>query len=263
MAPAGAVTSNTVAMLTAAGSGEVEDLLEQLHGPGALFVTELASRAALERPVMIDIRAAAAAVRPYAWLLGRIGEQGIALSAAGYLPPGVVAEALKALGWERDWVSARNREHLAIPVLELRHSARRLALVRIQRGTLLRTAAGARLARQPERLWWHIASRLPTARRDAERDAGLLLLLAVAGGATLGAESLNDLLRRGMTALGWQDGDTGCPPGEWEVFAAAHETWTCLRRLGVIPDQRHGDPPPRPTLAGMALARAALRTSPA
>lgn len=250
-------------MLTAVGSGEVDDLLEQLHGPGAQFVTELASRAALHRPVMIDTRAAAMAVRPYFWLLGRIGSHGIPLTSAGYLPPAVVGEAVRALGWEKDWISARNREHLTIPVLELRLSARRLGLVRIQRGVLLRTALGARLENEPERLWWHIASRLPDARRDAERDAGLLLLLAVASGIPLDIESMNDLLRRGMAALGWQDGRSGRPLDEWEAFAAARDTWTCLRRLGVIPDHRYGDPPVRPTLAGIALARAALRTSPA
>lgn len=237
----------------------VEGLLERLRGPDAAYFAALAMAASLHRPVLAEAGPVAAAVRSYAWLLERIGEEGIVLTAAGYLPPQVVSEAVAALGWAKDCPGAGNREHLTIPVLELRQSARRMALVRTHRGVLLRTAAGARLARDPVQLWWHVASRLPEGRNDAERDAGLLLLLAVASRTPLEANTAADLLRRGMAALGWHDARTKQPLDEWQAFEAGRGTWECLHRLGALRVPRAGEAPGPASPAGVALARAALR----
>jgi hypothetical protein len=171
-------------------------------GPAGLLA-ELVVAAELYRPVVIDSASAAAAVRPYSWLLGRIGDKGVELTPAGYLPPAMVTEAMTALGWQAGWAGAQRREHLCTPVLELRQSARRMRLVRTRRGVLLRTALGGRLRADPGRLWWHIAGCLPYARDGAGRDAGHLLLLAVAAAAALDPQAIRDLLRRGMAAPGW------------------------------------------------------------
>ncbi len=242
-------------------SDQVEGFLERLRGPDAYFIAGLVAAAALDRPVLLDAGPVAAAVRPYTWLLTRVGEEGIALTPAGYLPPQVVTEALTALGWEKDWVGAGNREHLTLPVLELRQSARRLSLVRTHRGVLMRTANGARLAGDPGKLWWHVASRLPEGRNDAERDAGLLLLLAVASKTPQDASTAADLLRRGMGALGWHDGRSRLPLDEWQAFEAGRGTWETLVRLGVLTEPRAGEVLVPPGPAGVALARAALRIS--
>lgn len=242
-------------------SDQVEGLLERLRGPDAGFVAGLIAAAALHRPVLADARLLARAVRPYAWLLGRIGDEGIALTPAGYLPPQVVTEAVTELGWGRECLGTQNREHLAVPVLELRQSARRMALVRTHRGVLLRTAAGTRLAHEPVRLWWHLAGRLPDARNDAERDAGLLLLLAVASRTPQDEHAAADLLRRGMAALGWHDARTTLPLDEWQALDAGRATWDCLLRLGAVSEPAAGGPPLPPGPAGVALARAALRLS--
>ncbi len=238
---------------------DVESLLDRLVGPDAALVADLAAAAMLERPVVIDSTSAAASVRPYSWLLGRIGEEGIRLTSAGYLPPAVVTEAITSLGWEDKWIGAHNRENQTLPVLELRHSARRLGLVRIYRRILLRTSLGTRLRGDPGGLWWHIASRLPEARNDAEHDAGVLLLLAVAAAAPVSNQATGDLLRRGMGALGWRDAETLGPLDEWQAFGAARETWDYLQRLSAIANPHFGQPPVRPGSAGVALARAALR----
>ncbi len=246
-------------MVTDQVPGDVQGVLDRLAGPGASFVTGLVAAAALDRPVIIDSASVMAAVWPYTWLLGRIGPGGIKLTSAGYLPPPVVAEAVSELGWEKDWPGAHNREHYTLPVLELRRSARRLGLVRTHRGVLLRTMLGTRLGQDPGQLWWYVASRLPEARGDAERDAGLLLLLAVASATPLDMQGTDELLRRGMTALGWRDAATKQGLEQWQAFEAARSTWECLRRLGAIPETQFGEPPSRPAAAGVALARAALR----
>lgn len=209
-------------------SDQVEGLLERLRGPDAGFVADLAAAAELHRPVLVDAGPVAAAVRPYSWLLARIGDDGIPLTTAGYLPPQVVTEAFTELGWQPDRAGAQHREHLAVPVLELRQSARRMALTRTHRGVLLRTATGTRLAHQPVLLWWHMASRLPDARTDAELDAGLLLLFAIASKTPQDHHTAADLLRRGMAALGWHDGRSGQPLDGWQAFEAARGTWECL-----------------------------------
>lgn len=241
-------------------SDETLGLLNRLNGsPDAGFVLDLVSQASLHVPVLIDTAAVADAVRPYGWLLHRIGGEGIALTSAGYLPPAVVLDTVTALGWEREWIGKHNREYHTLPVLELRESARRMGLVRKHRGRLLRTALGQRLAADPTTLWWHLASRLPEGRTDAEKDAGVLLLLAVAAGTPLNWQVKNDLLRRGMAALGWQVAGSGRPLEEWEAFEAARDTWTMLGRVGALPDATYrvelSPPPP----AGVAFARAALR----
>ncbi|MBO0776368.1 MAG: hypothetical protein J2P34_08625 [Actinobacteria bacterium] len=248
-------------MLLADPTDQLDGLLERLRGPDAGFIAGLVDAAALDRPVLVEAGPAAAAVRPYTWLLARVGETGIALTSAGYLPPAVVTEAVTELGWERDWIGAANREHLTLPVLELRHSARRMALVRTHRGVLLRTAAGARVARDPVRLWWHLADRLPDGRNDAERDAGLVLLLGVASKLPHSSRTAGDLLRRGMSALGWHEARSRLPLDEWQAFEAARSTWEVLQRLGVFRETTAGEAPVPPGPAGVALARAALRLS--
>lgn len=246
-------------MVTQPEFSEVQALVNRLSGPAASEMTDLIARAALHRPVMVDAAAASAAIRPYSWLLGRIGVSGIQLTKAGYLPPAVVTEAFAALGWNPQWIGAGGREHLSPPMLRLRQSARRMALVRTHRGVLFRTALGERLHRDPGRLWWHIAGRLPDARQAAERDAGLLLLLAVASATPLDAEVAHDRLRRGMAALGWKDTRTGQPLDAWQVLEAACNTWSCLHWLGAIPEPRRGRSPAPPRSAAVSLARAALR----
>jgi hypothetical protein len=246
-------------MVTDQVPGDVQGVLDRLAGPGASFVTGLVAAAALDRPVIIDSASVTAAVWPYTWLLGRIGPGGIRLTSAGYLPPTVVTEAVSELGWEKEWPGAHNREHHTLPVLELRLSARRMGLVRTHRGVLLRTMLGARLGQDPGQLWWYVASRLPEARSEAERDAGLLLLLAIASATPLDMPGTDELVRRGMTALGWRDAVTKQPLEKWQAFEAARNTWDCLRRLGAIPQTQVGAPPSRPSAASVALARAALR----
>ncbi len=239
-------------------SAGLDSVLTRVHGTFADELRRLVAAAVLERPVVVDVAAAAASVFPYTWLLRRLGPQGVRLTSAGYLPPAVVREAMRELGWSERWIGTHNREHSTLPVLELRDSARRFGLVRKYRGLLLPTARGAELTDDPVGLWWLLAGRMPDARDDAEEDAGWLLLLRVAAGEAFDHRGLDEFLRRGLTALGWRGRDGG-PLGEHVAFGRARETWTFLRRLQVLPSTSFRSAPVKAASAGVAFARASLR----
>jgi len=124
---------------------------------------------------------------------------------------------------------------------------------------LLSTKVGSGLRADPVGLWWHVADRLPDARTEAAADAGVLLLVAVASGTPLNSAKVNRLLRTGMASLGWRVGGTGAPLDQWQSFDAARDTWTALRRLGALAEEDQGGSPAPATVAGIQLARAALR----
>lgn len=163
-------------------SEHVVHVLDRLSGEDAVRFRGLVARAALDRPVAVEASEAAAVVRPHAWLLDRLGADGVRLTSAGHLPPAVVTEAMDALGGRERWFGAANQEYHTRPVLELRESARRFGLVRKHRGVLVPTKVGRSLDADPVGLWWHVADRLPDARSEADADAGLLLLIVVASG---------------------------------------------------------------------------------
>ena len=186
------------------------------------------------------------------WLLGRVGDA-IRLTQAGYLPPAVVKAAMQELGWLDGWYGAGNRE-ADTPVHKLRESARRFGLLRKNRGQLLVTKLGRRLAVDPVELWWHIASRLPDGPSEPQRQAGVLYLLTVAAGRPRDDE----LLATGMSILGWTlDGVQAVSP--ISAFSAARDTWWVFHRLRLVPEKaRWDDPEPTPTTQARTFARAAL-----
>ena len=75
-------------------------------------------------------------VRPYAWLIDRIGVDGLTLTKAGWMPPAVVLEGMTTLGWRDDWIGEANREDLTYPLRALRESAQQLRLIRKVKGRL-------------------------------------------------------------------------------------------------------------------------------
>jgi hypothetical protein len=193
-------------------------------------------------------------VEPYRWLLTAVAD-GVTLTQAGYLPPALVERAMSELDWESQWPGKHNREDLTVPILELRESAQRFGLVRKHKGRLLTTAAGRKVADDPLALWWYLADRLPHARSEPQRHAGVAFLLLVAAGRARDDALLADAL----AICGWVDRATGDGVGEIGAFSAARDTWALLHRLGVLPDKkRWDDPEPIPTESARRLARAAL-----
>jgi hypothetical protein len=238
----------------------LEDLLSSTRAPAARRQLRQLIGDALAEPPVIDAGMAARMVRPYSWLLDRVGPSGITLTAAGYLPPAHVAAAMTELNLGPEWIGAGNRESQTLPVLHLRESAVRMGLLRKHRGRLLVTSRGRTAAADPLALWWQIAERMPLRSADAcEAQAGLTYLILVAAQAQ---GDPNATVARFLDDIGWVSGD-GLPLTPSMASQAARDTATVLRRLGAITDSPDSRRAQQPTAAGTALARAALRTWPA
>lgn len=241
--------------------GPLDDLLDRIRTPdGQHLIRRLLGDAQLADPVLIGADEATAAVRSYAWLLDRVGDEGIKLTQAGYLPPAHVEAAFGELELNKEWIGKGNREDQTYPVLHLRESAQRAGLLRKHRGRLVATARGKALRGDPVGLWGHLAERTPIGSEGhAEHDAGLLYLAAVAAEVT---EDVDALVAELLDALGWMCGD-GSPITVRSAASASFEVKDMLRRLGLM--QRVGtglERRERPTRRAAGFARAALTTWP-
>lgn len=103
-----------------------------------------------------DVSAAAAeqdeTVRRLSILLDLIGNDGVDLTAAGYLKPAFVHRLAHDTGIAETWIGKVNREDLTWPVADLRATARSLGLIRKSRQRLLLTRAGLRAREDPQAL---------------------------------------------------------------------------------------------------------------
>lgn len=214
--------------------------------------------AGLDGPDLVEADVAEAMTAPYLWLIRRIGPDGLTLTAAGWLPPNVVHQAMTELGWTDRWIGKANREDQTPPVLHLRESAQRLGLIRKIKGRLILTSAAKRLLDDPGGLWLFLARALVHRHRhDAEQDAALLLLLEVATGQRTDRDACLDVVSFGLGALGWRTraGDDLEPTA---VHALLTQTRDVLLNLGILNDTvlRADTVTPQ----GKAFARAALHT---
>lgn len=215
--------------------------------------------AGLDGPATVEAGVAEAMTAPYLWLTRRVGLDGLSLTAAGWLPPAVVREAMTELGWAKDWIGKANREDQTLPVLQLRESAQRLGLIRKIKGRLVLTSAAKRLLDDPAGLWLFLARSVAHRHRhDSERDAALLLLLEVAAGRRTEWADYLEAVSFGLGALGWST-RTGAdlePNTVQALLVDAHEV---LLNLGVF-DDRFGLKPSSVRPPGQAFARAALHS---
>jgi len=239
----------------------LDELLTELHEGFARRELGWLIGSALDAGARPEVDAATAArmVRPYAWLLDRVGHTGIRLTGAGYLPPAHVKAAVKELGLLEDWMGKGNREVQTLPLLWLRESATKMGLLRKQHGMLQLTTAGQRLRTDPVALWWHLAERMPLRTSDrCETQAGLIWLLAVAAHP---GRHPREFVARVLGGLGWRFSS-----GEWldghNAALAAHPTREVLRRLGCLADDRSLGEPETLNADGAVFARAAAATWP-
>ena len=238
---------------------DLRRVLSRVKGPQRAAVLELVARARLDVPAAVTVEAAATAVRPYAWLLERVGDEGVKLTAAGYLPPAVVVEAMTTFQDRQDWIGKGNREDLTIPVLDLRESAQRLKLVRKSKGRLVLSPAGRRLRADPVALWRYLAQSLPGSPDQVDGDAGTLLLLRVAAGEPDSWSDTGDFVARSLAAMGWQQGYSGAPPDRSLAQSALWATRSLLQRLGYLSSRGYLDVEEQPSLEAAEFARAALQ----
>lgn len=216
--------------------------------------------AQLDRPVLFDAELAARSVLPFTWLLERVGPAGLALTAAGRLPPAVVREAAAAFGWDETWVGKANREDHLPPAADLREFATRSGLVRKQKGRLLITAAARAYGGDPLALLRRLASRwLGLKRFGAAKDASVLFAAELAVGGHPDRREVADRIAYGLSALGWVAGDRWTPVSGESVRYLLGEDWSLLVLLGLADDSFFGRPALSPT-AARDFARAALQT---
>ena len=216
-------------------------------------------RVRLDRPVLLDAGYAAVAVRPYAWLLDRVGAGGLRLTGAGRLPPVVVREAAETFGWDEPWIGTANREDYLPPAADLRETATRLGLVRKQKGRLVPTVAARKLREDPVGLLRHLAQRwLQMKRSGPAQDAAVLLAAELAAGAHAGEEEQAEAIAYGLTVLGWVDRGNPFALGVTSVAPLIREDERLLQLLSLIPD-RLFEQDALPPAAARDFARLALQ----
>lgn len=138
-------------------------------------------------------------------------------------------------------------------------SARQLGLVRKHRGKLLVTARGRAVADDPVALWHQLAERMPLGSPgDAEGQAGLVVLLAIAARASDEPEALAAEV---LGARGWRLSD-GTPLTGSTIRWLLGDDLATLERIGVLASAGWGRGPGTPTGQGVMFARAALRAWP-
>ena len=142
-------------------------------------------------------------VRPYSWLLDRVGDDGIKLTGAGYLPAHVAA-AMAELGLRRNGPARATGSTRPCQYWSCVRRRSGWGCCGSTAGSVL-TPAGLAVRADPVSLWWHLAERMPPRSRDAcEQQAGLLRLVLVAAGA---AGDHDATIARLLTAIGWMVAD--------------------------------------------------------
>lgn len=146
---------------------------------------------------------ARALLRPLDWLLTEVGE-GLALTAAGYLPPRTVARALDELGWRDELIGPASREVDAYPVLVLRETATRLGLVRRRGSRLVATPSGRAAVADGRALWTEVAAGLIGPEQTALAVAWEIVLAVLETGDTVPEEDVRGLVQAVVTESGWR-----------------------------------------------------------
>ncbi|MGB3375825.1 MAG: plasmid pRiA4b ORF-3 family protein [Microbacterium sp.] len=188
--PGDVVEDSPIAELASALPPPIRSELRQhLHHAGLLEPTEL------------DDETVARMIRPFGWLMDAVGTGGIALTSAGWMPPAVVLAGMTELGWLDDWIGKGNREDLTPPIAQLRESAQRMGLVRVQKGRLLLSGPAKKSLGDPRAQLRLIARGLYRKLGDAETDAATLLMLAIADGTPV--EKRWEAVAFGLEMCGW------------------------------------------------------------
>ncbi|MGM7667601.1 plasmid pRiA4b ORF-3 family protein [Microbacterium sp. A93] len=195
------------------------ELRQHLHRTGVL------------EPNEIDPETAARIIRPFAWLMKAVGAGGLDLTSAGWMPPATVLDGMTKLGWLDEWIGKGNREDLTPPMANLRETAQRIGLVRVQKGRLLLSTAAKKALGDPHAQLRLIARGLYRKLSDAETDAAVLLLLSIADGTP--AEERWRSVAFGLEVCGWQS-STGWRFTQQDIGHATFRAQQVLDQLGEL-----------------------------
>lgn len=189
-------------------------------------------------PSDIGPETAARIVRPFAWLMDAVGTAGLDLTAAGWMPQSTVLAGMTELGWIGGWIGKGNREDVTPPIAVLRETAQRIGLLRAQKGRLLLSAAAKKALGDPVAQLRLIAGGLYRKLSDAETDAAVLLLLAIADGTA--TEDRWRSVAFGLEMCGWQS-STGWRFTKQDIGHATFWVQRVLDQLGDAPRLRRYD----------------------
>ncbi|CCQ15523.1 putative uncharacterized protein [Rhodococcus sp. AW25M09] len=219
-------TGRSILAETVATAPAVGKLFDRVRPTEVPSLMALLPRCELTIESSVDLPVAEIAMAKLTWFLERIGDDGVALTDAGYLKPALVAAIRDELDWGLGWVGTSNREIDHHQVTDLREAVRHLGLTRTSKGRLLRTRLGARLAGDPIGMWRHAASRLPLGKETYETDAATLFLISLAASAS--ATHRNEMLVQTVAELGWASEDSGV----FDAQFAAQATVSFLDLIG-------------------------------
>ncbi len=152
----------------------------------------------------------------YQWFLDRAKDDGIPLTASGYLKPADVEASSKVVPGMGDWPGVPNREVHCLPLLQFRQNVQRLGLLRKNKGMLVLTRAGAAAQRDPQALWNHLAGRLLPDGEDGF-DAQATVLLLVYAASSPDSHLPYAKVTAALAELGWRYPD-GRTPGTEAVY---------------------------------------------
>lgn len=221
-----ASTSRSTEVESAAASPVIARFLRRVLGAPVPRLIELLPRCELTIESSVDLPVARTAMAKVSWFLQIVGDRGVQLTDDGHLPPSVVEPLRDQLDWGIGWVGTSVREADHHQATDLREAARNMGLVRVLKGTMVRTKAGSLLADDSRALWHHCAARLPLGRQDHEQHSGTLYLVALAASAS--AAQRDEMVVESMQALGWGGGGDDA----FEAQKAAHPTVAFLDLIG-------------------------------
>ena len=209
--------------------------------------------------IIIDAAVAERMVAPYLWLMRRIGVDGLQLTSAGWLPPVVVSDAMRDLGWAWRWIGTFNRENQTLPILLLRENAQWLGLIRKLKGRLVLGAEAKKLLNDPVGLWFLLARSVAHRQKhDYEQAAALFLALEVVSGKREGKHEYLRPISFGLSALGWTTSTGWDLPAE-VVADVIRQSWDVLFDLGVFINDGRRHEVIGVTPEGRTFARAVLQ----
>lgn len=191
------------AQVAAAAVGQsalVADLLSRTAPEAVPLLMEALELAHLGDPADVDPIEAATALTKITWMIDHIGDR-LKLTGAGYLPPTIVGQMRDELDWTTwKFYGSSNRENDHFQATLMRESIVDLGLARKVKGELVLTKTALKLRDDAPALWRHVASRTPRGHDKADREAGVIALIAAA------ANIIDDnaVVLETMPALGWR-----------------------------------------------------------
>ncbi|WP_179873340.1 hypothetical protein [Microcella indica] len=197
---------------------------------------------------------------PHLWLLRRVGDTGLPLTAAGYLRPADVKELAAILPSMVGWIHRVTTEAHVQPVLHFREHLQAVGLLRKAKGVLHATKIGKQLRDDPAGLWRHLTGRIVPTRVAFDETCATLLLVHLA---TTEGRLDEDAIVRMMNEMAWGHSD-GSPIVRWDVFDVWNPLWWAIGAVGPRDAATEESAWKRiPTPAARALVRDVLFPDPA